>query len=106
MSSLVSDGMAAGKIIPFAAFEGRKSTRASAQGHAPTRRMVVDLRQARIARALDAVNCGHLQEDKAPRVAVGAELAEYRRQIRAGGFRFDAEELAASILDSLLPPSK
>jgi anti-sigma28 factor (negative regulator of flagellin synthesis) len=42
-------------------------------------------------------------EHKAPPVAVGADVAEYRRRIRAGNYAVDAEELAASILDSLLP---
>ncbi len=69
----------------------------------PQTRVVVDLRQVRIARALDAVSAGRLQEHKAPRVAVGADIAEYRRRIRAGAYAVDAEELAASILDSLLP---
>lgn len=64
---------------------------------------VVDLREVRIARALDAVSGSSFFEQKAPPVSVEPEVAEYRRRIRAGGYAVDAEELAASILDSLLP---
>ena len=99
----MSDGMAAEKIIQFEAIQGRRSISVQNLDTVQHKRVVVDLRQVRIARALDAVSAGMYHEHKAPPVAVGADVAEYRRRIRAGNYAVDAEELAASILDSLLP---
>lgn len=97
--------MAAEKIIPYTCFENRPRT-CRPDGYDRQEPVVINLRQARIARAIDVWTSqpdseAAISETKSEPTKV--EITDYRRRIEDGRYRVDPIALARSLLDQLLP---
>ena len=67
-------------------------------------RVIISLEQVRQARALDVIGPNALDEQKTLTGPSVLDLSEYRQQIYHGGYSIDAEDLAETMLDTLLIP--
>ena len=94
--------MAAEKIIPFEIFKERKRQMAPAQAQVQRDRVVICLETARNAQTLDVVRANRLEEQKTPFARTGLDLTDFKRQVYDGHYAIDPEDLAETILDTLL----